>query len=153
MYIQTFQDGSFARSFGDFEQVWDDTHQCKPSALTLEERELFRVYPLSEIQAGPCDPLRQYITSSIPELIDGVWTKTYIVEDLPLEQQQTNIKNSIIKQISELEAEQLMPRATREFMLLFMEANFTAEMLALNIGYQAVKAFDYQIAALRTQLV
>jgi hypothetical protein len=61
-------------------------------------------------------------------------------------------KNIIRAQIRALESEQLMPRATREFMLLFMETNFTPEVLVLNPGYQAVKAFDNQIAALRSQL-
>lgn len=61
-------------------------------------------------------------------------------------------KDAIRAQIKQLEAEQLMPRATREFMLLFMETNFTPELLAVNPGYQAVKAFDNQIVALRGQL-
>ena len=39
-----------------------------------------------------------------------------------------------------------------EFMLMFMEANATPEILAANFGYQAVKAFDLQIKALRDQL-
>ncbi len=55
-------------------------------------------------------------------------------------------------QIELLERQQLLPRATREFMLMFMEANATPDILAVNPGYQAVKAFDLQIAALRAQL-
>ena len=55
-------------------------------------------------------------------------------------------------QIARLESQQLMPRATREFMLLSMESMFTAEQLALNPGYVAVKAFDSDIANLRAQL-
>lgn len=61
-------------------------------------------------------------------------------------------KDAIRAQIKQLEAEQLMPRATREFMLTFMELNAPAEVLAVNPGYQAVKAFDNQIKALRDQL-
>ena len=61
-------------------------------------------------------------------------------------------KDAIRTQIKQLEAEQLMPRATREFMLLFMETSFTPAQLAANPGYQAVKAFDDQIKALRAQL-
>jgi len=60
--------------------------------------------------------------------------------------------NAIKDQIASLEQSQLMPRATREFMLMFMEANATPEILAANFGYQAVKAFDLQIKALRDQL-
>lgn len=59
---------------------------------------------------------------------------------------------SIKSQIDAMERTQLMPRATREFMLMFMEMNATAEVLAVNPGYQAVKAFDNQIRDLRGQL-
>lgn len=59
---------------------------------------------------------------------------------------------SIQSQIDAMERTQLMPRATREFMLMFMELNAPAEVLAVNPGYQAVKAFDEQIKALRAQL-
>lgn len=55
-------------------------------------------------------------------------------------------------QIDALEKSQMMPRATREFMLLSMEAQFPPEQLALNPGYAKVKAFDDQIKALRVQL-
>ena len=66
--------------------------------------------------------------------------------------QQPDQKDAIRAQIAAMEREQLMPRATREFMLLFMESSFPAEALAANPGYMAVKAFDQQIAALRAQL-
>ena len=55
-------------------------------------------------------------------------------------------------QIAALEAQTLMPRATREFMLGYAESSYTAEQLAANVGYQKVKAFDNQIRALRAQL-
>jgi hypothetical protein len=62
-------------------------------------------------------------------------------------------QNDLIKhQIKLLEDGENMPRATREFMLLMMEAQFTPEQLALNPGYSAVKTFDLQIKALRDQL-
>lgn len=61
-------------------------------------------------------------------------------------------KAEIKAQIDTLEREQMMPRATREFMLLSMEAMFTPQQLAQNPGYVAVKAFDDQIKALRAQL-
>lgn len=63
-----------------------------------------------------------------------------------------NPKQAVLDQITELERQQLMPRATREFMLTFMELNAPAEVLEVNPGYQAVKAFDEQIRALRNQL-
>jgi len=61
-------------------------------------------------------------------------------------------KTAVRAQISQLEQQQLMPRATREFMLQFMELNAPTEVLEVNPGYQAVKAFDNQIKALRDQL-
>jgi hypothetical protein len=57
-----------------------------------------------------------------------------------------------LAQIDALERQQLMPRATREFMLMFMEASATPEQLALNPGYKAVKAFDAKINALRAKI-
>jgi hypothetical protein len=54
--------------------------------------------------------------------------------------------------IDALEKAQLMPRATREFMLLFMAGTYTPEQLAANQGFLRLKAFDDQIAALRALL-
>jgi hypothetical protein len=61
-------------------------------------------------------------------------------------------KDAIRAQIEALERTQLMPRATREFMLLSMESMATPEQLGQNFGYKSVKAFDLQITALRSQL-
>lgn len=55
--------------------------------------------------------------------------------------------------IERLERENMMPRATREFMLSFMEASFPPAQLATNIGYQKVKALDDQLRAERAKLV
>jgi len=57
-------------------------------------------------------------------------------------------KEAIRAQIKQLEADQLMPRATREFMLLYVETNGLTAMP----GYAPLKAFDEQIKALRAQL-
>ena len=57
-------------------------------------------------------------------------------------------KEAIRAQITSLEQAQLMPRATREFMLLFVEQNNLTAMP----GYAPLKAFDAQIVALRNQL-
>ena len=57
-------------------------------------------------------------------------------------------KEAIKAQIASLEQAQLMPRATREFMLLFVEQNNLTAMP----GYAPLKAFDDQIKALRDQL-
>jgi hypothetical protein len=70
----------------------------------------------------------------------------------PVHEPAQDPKQLIRGQIDALERQQIMPRATREFMLLFMESNATPEVLAANPGYQAVKAFDDQIKALRAFL-
>lgn len=90
----------------------------------------------------------------IVDLATGEETaRDYTQEELDsLSLVQQNPKDVIRAQIVALEREQLMPRATREFMLTFMELNAPAEVLAVNPGYQAVKAFDNQIKALRDQL-
>jgi hypothetical protein len=61
-------------------------------------------------------------------------------------------KAAIRAQIEQMERDKLMPRAVREFMLLFMESSFTPAQLNQNIGYVGVKAFDNEIKALRDQL-
>ena len=61
-------------------------------------------------------------------------------------------KDAIRAEIKAMEQAQLMPRATREFMLLFMEGSFTPAQLTANIGYVNLKAFDNQIKVLRDQL-
>ena len=55
-------------------------------------------------------------------------------------------------EIAALESQQLLPRVTREFMLQTLEAQFTPEQLAENLGYVRLKAFDEQIKALRALL-
>jgi len=55
-------------------------------------------------------------------------------------------------QITRLEREQLLPRATREFMLGYLEGAFTPEQLSASPGYVKLKAFDMMIVVLRTQL-
>lgn len=61
---------------------------------------------------------------------------------------QPDTQATIKAQIAALEFKELMPRATREFMLLYLETNG----LTAVPGYAPVKAFDNQIAALRAQL-
>ena len=57
-------------------------------------------------------------------------------------------KLQIIQRIDSLERAEQLPRVTREFMLLFMEAN----NLTAAPGYAPVKVFDDAITALRSQL-
>lgn len=61
-------------------------------------------------------------------------------------------KDAIRAQIKSMEDRENLPRVTREFMLLTMEAQFAPSVLAQNIGYVNLKAFDAQIKTLRDQL-
>lgn len=58
-------------------------------------------------------------------------------------------KSLAAAQIRALEFEQLLPRATREFMLLTMESDYTLEQLVQLPAYVKLKAFDDMIAGLR----
>lgn len=55
-------------------------------------------------------------------------------------------------EIEQKERSEMMPRAIREFMLMFMEANATPDKLEGNPGYKKVKAFDTDIKTLRGKL-
>lgn len=70
-------------------------------------------------------------------------------EALPFTDPRADPKVAALQQIRVLEQAQLMPRATREFMLLTMEAQATPQQLAQLAGYVRLKAFDNEIAALR----
>jgi hypothetical protein len=63
-------------------------------------------------------------------------------------------KIAIQAQIDTLEAQQLLPRITREFMLSAAEAQAKAAGVdpMTNVGYAKLKEFDTQIAGLRGQL-
>ena len=76
-------------------------------------------------------------------------SEQYTVEDA---EPQPDPSIALLSQIESMERQQIMPRATREFMLMFMELNAPPEVLAVNPGYVAVKAFDNEIVALRAQL-
>jgi hypothetical protein len=70
------------------------------------------------------------------------------------DEQIKQIKNGAIQaEIDALERNAIMPRATREFMLLTLESMATPEQLAAHHGYKAVKAFDDMIAAKRKELL
>lgn len=82
-----------------------------------------------------------------------------VIEHWPLVQAIPATPSEIARfRIETMEREQLMPRATREFMLTFMEAQalemgVTQEtLMAKNALYRRVKQFEDQITALRAQL-
>lgn len=89
-----------------------------------------------EIQPGQCDIGWSY---------DG----SFVEPEKPVK------PRNIAAEIAALEQTTLMPRATREFMLTYMEieaakANLSIEQLkAVNSGYKKVKELDDQIKALR----
>ena len=58
-------------------------------------------------------------------------------------------KLAILADIDQRERAAMLPRVSREFMLGYMTATFTAQQLTKNPGYINLKAFDDQIVALR----
>jgi len=66
----------------------------------------------------------------------------------------SDLKRAIQFQIDQLESAQLLPRITREFMLLQFAAVAQAQGAdpMTNAAYAKLKEFDDQIAALRSQL-
>lgn len=59
---------------------------------------------------------------------------------------------SLKSEIAAMEAQYMLPRITREFMLQSLEAQFTPEQLAQNIGYTRVKKVNDDIGAKRQRL-
>jgi|GEM_PF-2885209 len=66
-----------------------------------------------------------------------------------LDRAEVGRKSLAAAQIRALEFEQLLPRVTREFMLLSLQAQSTPEQLAHLPAYVKLKAFDDLIAGLR----
>lgn len=68
--------------------------------------------------------------------------------------EQPDPKLAIKAQIETLEAQQLLPRITREFMLASFEQAAAAAGIdpMINVGYAKLKEFDTQIAVLRDLL-
>lgn len=62
---------------------------------------------------------------------------------------QQDPKAVALAKIRALELDQLLPRATREFMLGYLEERATPEQLAQMAAYVRLKEFDNQIGALR----
>ena len=70
------------------------------------------------------------------------------------DEQIKQVKNGAVQaEIDSLERNAIMPRATREFMLLTLESMATPEQLQAHHGYKAVKAFDEMIALKRKELL
>lgn len=93
---------------------------------------------------------------------DGVYSMGDTYGQLPPEPTPEEIaeatKQLIRNEIDELERGSMIPRVTREFILVVMEkeakaANITSDQLySANIGYRKLKDLDSQIRALRAQL-
>lgn len=81
-------------------------------------------------------------------------TFPYVVYTKKSEEQIQQIqRDELLNKIDSLEREYMLPRPTREFMLLQMEALAASQGIDPmdNIGYARVKEFDNQIRDLRTQ--
>ena len=99
-------------------------------------------YGITRLADGACIPLADGNTDYTAYLAWIAEGNTPEPADIP------DPKEAIKAQIASLEQAQLMPRATREFMLLFVETNNLTAMP----GYGPLKAFDAEIVALRNQL-
>ncbi len=107
------------------------------------------------------DPVTQIATPATPVLtVKGHYEQAWTITDKDPEQIAAEAEAKCLAdiaatqaEITRLEAEQLLPRLTREFMLGLTEAQYTPEQLAQNYGYKKLKEFDTQIIALRAKLV
>ena len=116
----------------------DDVHE--PAAIPVDAKEITQEERAAMLEANSEGKIVTGGTDGKPVASDH--------EPLSDEQVKVNLK----AEIAAMEIGNLMPRATREFMLLFMESQGKPEQLAKNIGYVKVKAFDEQIIALRKLL-
>lgn len=57
--------------------LWDATHNCPASALTPEERALFRVVEVDEGTPPEVNSLTEFVIVNDPVLVSGVWTVQY----------------------------------------------------------------------------
>lgn len=94
----------------------------------------------------------------MPEMIQEAFGGLVVIRGPLVEVAPPTLQDLALQTIARLEREQLMPRATREFMLVFMEAQAQEMGVSLetlmtkNALYRRVKQFDMQIEILREQL-
>ena len=123
------------------------------------------VAPIDGISFGKFDDKTTWAIQFKPEATQAeIYASHAVIDNIENELE----KQGIIDEIDALERTYMMPRASREFMLTFMEAQAIAagaarippldcsqSIVALragNLGYSRVKDLDEQIAALRAQL-
>lgn len=85
-YIQLDASNVFLRVLHDYEQVWDATHQCRPSALTPEEATQFKVFPLTETQKPLFDFDTQNCVEDGYEKVGNEWCVKWALTAKPQEQ-------------------------------------------------------------------
>lgn len=97
-YIQLDAGNAFLRVLHDYEQVWDATHQCRPSALTPAEAAQFKVFSLTETPQPTFNVVTQNCVAADPIYLGGQWVTNYLVSDVSeaeLQQRFTKIGRSI----------------------------------------------------------
>ena len=86
LYVQLNTQDGFSRVVSDSEIVWDDTHQCRPSALTTEEATQFKVFPLTETPQPQFDASTQNCVQDGYEKVGDEWRDKWVVTAKPQEQ-------------------------------------------------------------------
>lgn len=129
----TAPDGSGPYDLHDHERqaqfdVVELSEPARPSAATHNVRDLFEA-----------------------ETVDGPW---FEAEAKPQAELDATFNSGKLAEIAALEAQFLLPRVTREFMLTAFAAQATSAGVdpMTNVAYAKVKSFDAQINALRGEL-
>lgn len=93
------------------------------------------------------------VVAASPDELDGLVADHLRHISAPVSYSAPDPKIAIQSKIAELESASMLPRVTREFMLVYMESQATPAQLASLPAYVKVKALDTEIAALRSQLL
>ncbi len=75
--------------------VFDATHFCIPSDLTMEEKLLFGVMPLSEVAPAIFNPIVQACIAMPPAIVDGAWEQQWAVIALDFATAQANLLSQL----------------------------------------------------------
>lgn len=87
-YVQANSD-SYVRTVDDENTVWDATHYCRPSKLTVEEATYFQVYPLTLVTPPAYNRITQGLRQVDP-VYSGTWMQAWEVYDLPQQEADAN---------------------------------------------------------------